>query len=331
MATSIELTSAGAVRAASSRRRARILWRNLAGYSFIAPWLLGLLAFRAYPLVASFYFSLTRYNVLSPPVWTGGENYAQMVTKDPVYWKSVSNTLYYVGISVPLGLMSSMILAMLLNMRASGIGIYRTIYYLPSIVPPVAGTLVWVVIMNPADGLLNTVLRSLGVNRPPGWFQSATWSKPGLILLSLWGAGRSTLVFLAGLKDIPETLYDAAKIDGANAWGRFWLITLPLLTPVILFNLIMGIIGSFGVFTTAVVAGGGASGGGQGTGGITAGGPLDSMLMYMMLLYRHAFRYFAMGRASAMAVTLFFVILALTLLLMSTSGRWVHYEAAGRR
>jgi multiple sugar transport system permease protein len=328
----MEVTSAAAASRRAWRRRVRVLRQNLAGYGFIAPWLFGLLAFRVYPLVASFFFSLTRYNVLNPPVWVGGENYVAMMTKDPVYWKSVSNTIYYVGLSVPLGLMSSLILAMLLNQSISGIGVYRTIYYLPSIVPPVAGTLIWVVILNPTDGLLNTVLRGLGVARPPGWFVSATWSKPGLILLSLWGAGRSTLVFLAGLKDISQSLYDAAKIDGANAWGRFWLVTLPLLTPVILFNLIMSIIGSFGVFTTAVVAGSSpGGGGGQGTGGITAGGPLDSMLMYMMLLYRHAFRYFAMGQASAMAVTMFLVILALTLFILATSGRWVYYEAASRR
>ena len=332
MALSMEIGSGVAAAARTRRRRARVLRKNLAGYTFIAPWLLGLLAFQAYPLVASFYFSFTRYNVMTPPSWIGTQNYLNMLTKDPVYWKSVSNTFYYVGIAVPLGLTSALTLALLLNMGVGGIGIYRTIYYLPSIVPPVAGTLVWVLILNPADGLLNSVLQSLGIAKPPGWFLSATWSKPGLILLSLWGAGRSTLVFLAGLKDIPESLYDAAKIDGANGWGRFWLVTLPLLTPVILFNLIMGIIGSFGVFTSAVVAGSRpGGGGGQGSGGITSGGPLQSMLMYMMLLYRHAFRYFDMGQASAMAVTLFLVILCLTLLLMRTSGRWVYYEAASRR
>ena len=324
-------TIAVAPGAQASQRRWRVLRRHLTGFAFISPWLIGLLAFQAYPLVASFIFSLTRYNVLTPPVWVGGQNYVSMVTQDPVFWKSVHNTLYYAGISVPLGLVSSLLLAILLNQSVSGIGIYRTIYYLPSIVPPVAGTLVWLLILNPQAGLVNSVLTSLGVSHPPGWFASATWSKPGLILLSLWGAGRSTLVFLAGLKDVPAILYEAATIDGANAWDKLRKITLPMLTPVILFNLIMGIIESMGVFTSAVVAAGGGGGGGtvgQGTGGTTAGGPLDSMLMYMMLLYRHGFRYFDMGQASAMAVAMFFVILAFTLLLLRSSGRWVYYEVA---
>jgi multiple sugar transport system permease protein len=332
MATEIERTTGSAAGARISARWKRRLRRNLTGYAFISPWIIGLFVFRAYPLLASFFFSFTDYDVLNPAVVVGTENYVNMVTKDPVFWKSVNNTLYFVALVVPLGLVSSLGLAMLLNLRSTGIGLYRTIYYLPSIVPPVAGTLIFLVMLHPADGMVNTLLRGIGVNRPPGWFHSATWSKPGLILLSLWGAGTSTLVFLAGLQDIPEALYDAAKIDGASAWQRFLKVTLPLLTPVILFNLIMGIIGSFGVFTSAVVAGSASSTGvGQGTGGTTSGGPLGSMLMYMMLLYRYAFRYFSMGYASAMAVTMFVVILVLTLILLKTSRSWVYYEVASHR
>lgn len=319
------------VNTTSRRQRdlGHLLSQNLKGYAFISPWLLGLLVFNAYPLIASFYFSFTKYNVLKPPVWIGLANYVNMFTADPVYWKSVSNTLYYALISVPLGLAFSLFLAILLERAVVGIGFYRTVYYLPSIVPPVASALVWMLLLDPGNGLVNSALRSMGMSRPPGWFRDATWSKPALIIMSLWGAGGGMLIFLAGLKDIPRVFYEAAEIDGANYWYRLLRITLPLLSPVIFFNLIMGIIGSFGVFTSAYVAGGSSSGGGYGPGG-TAGGPLDSMLMYMLLLYRYAFRYFEMGYASAMAVAMFIVILVLTLALIRTSGRWVYYEAGSR-
>jgi multiple sugar transport system permease protein len=312
-----------------SGRAGRSLRQNLKGYAFISPWLLGLFIFSAYPLVASFYFSFTKYNVLKPPVWIGMANYVNMVSGDPVYWKSVSNTLYYALISVPLGLAFSLFLAILLERAVVGIGFFRTVYYLPAIVPPVAGALVWMLLLDPGNGLVNSALRSLGMSRPPGWFRDPNWSKPGLIIMSLWGAGGGMLIFLAGLKDIPRVFYEAAEIDGANYWYRLMRITLPLLSSVIFFNLIMGVIGSFGVFTSAYVAGGSTGGGGYGPGG-TAGGPLDSMLVYMLLLYRYAFRYFEMGYASAMAVAMFVVILALTLALIKTSGRWVYYEAGTR-
>ncbi|NPV09192.1 MAG: sugar ABC transporter permease [Anaerolineae bacterium] len=314
-------------RARLGQRRARLLRQNVKGYAFISPWIIGLLVFSAYPVLASFYFSFTKYTVLKPPVWIGVANYANMVTQDPVYWKSVSNTLYYGLISVPLGLAFSLFLALVLNQAVVGIGVYRTVYYLPAIMPPVAATLLWMLLLDPGNGLVNSGLRSLGIGRPPGWFSEAAWAKPALIIMSLWGSGGTMLIFLAGLKDIPKTYYEAAEIDGASAWYRLLNITLPLLTPVIFFNLIMGIIGSFGVFTSAYIAGGSSSGGGYGPGG-TAGGPLDSMLMYMLLLYRNAFRYFEMGYASAMAVTMFVAILSLTLVLLKTSGRWVYYEAA---
>jgi multiple sugar transport system permease protein len=324
----VQTARADAEAESAGKRRARLLRQNLKGYAFISPWLLGLFVFSAYPLVASFYFSFTKYTVLKPPVWIGVANYVSMVTKDPVYFKSVSNTLYYGLISVPLGLAFSLLLALVLNQGARGIGLYRTIYYLPAIVPPVAGTLVWMLLLDPGNGLVNSGLRSIGI-RAPGWFKDADWSKPALIIMALWGTGGTMLIFLAGLKDIPKVYYEAAQIDGAGAWYRLLNITLPLLTPVIFFNLIMGIIGSFGVFTSAYIAGGASGGGGYGPGG-TAGGPLDSMLMYMLLLYRYAFRYFEMGYASAMAVSMFLAILALTLVLLRTSGRWVYYEAAGR-
>jgi multiple sugar transport system permease protein len=302
--------------------------QNLLGWSFILPWLIGLLVFRAYPIIASFYFSLTKYNILKPPVWIGLDNYVTLFAKEPLLATTVINTAYYAFISVPLGLLVSLAVAMLMNQKLRGIGFYRTVYYLPSLVPPVAGTLIWLLILNPGNGLMNALLESIGLPRL-GWFTSPIWSKPSLILMSLWGIGGSALIFLGGLKEIPVSLYEAAEIDGANAVRRFWHVTLPLLTPVIFFNLVMGIIGSFQVFTSAYIAGG-AGAGGSSAGG-TSGGPLNSMLMYMVLLFRYAFRYFNMGYASAMAVVLFLVILVITLVLVRTSGGWVFYEGAHRQ
>jgi len=253
-----------------------------------------------------------------------------MFTRDPRLWKSVYNSAYYSLLSVPLGLVSSLALALLLNAQVRAVGIYRTIYYLPSLVPPVAGTLLFMLIMDPRQGLLNAALHSLGLPKL-GWFQSPTWSKPALLIMSVWGIGSGTLIFLASLKEVPRELLEAATIDGSGPWRRFWNVTIPMISPVILFNLVMGILGSFQVFTSAYIAGSGAGGGlaGGGPSG-TAGGPLDSLLMYMVYLYTQAFRYFEMGYASAMAVVLFLVIMIVTLVIFKSSGRWVYYEGAQR-
>lgn len=294
---------------------------NLRAYLFVSPWIISLLVFTAYPMIASFYFAMTKYTILNPPEWVGLENFKVMFTKDPLYWKSVWNTTYYTIFSVPLGLVVGLVLAMLLNQRSRGIGLYRTAYYLPGLMPAVASTLLWMLLLDPRLGLVNAVLRFFGLP-PLGWLHSATWSKPGIILMSLWGgSGGAMLIFLAGLKEIPESLLEAAKIDGANAWQRFRHVTLPLLTPTIFFNLVMGIISSFQVFTTAFVAGSGSGG----------AGPLNSLLMYMLLLYRYGFRYFNMGHASAMALVMFIVLVLITLALIRSSSYWVYYEAGGRR
>jgi multiple sugar transport system permease protein len=306
----------------------RSVRKNLTGWLFVLPWVVGIVAFRAYPIIASFYFSFTKYNILKPPVWIGTTNYVTLFTKEPLLRTTVINTVYYAFISVPLGMLLALSVAMLMNQKLRGIGVYRTIYYMPSLVPPVAGTLLWLLILNPGNGLMNSLLETLGLPRL-GWFTSPVWSKPALILMSMWGIGGAALIFLGGLKEIPVSLYEAAEIDGANSVRRFWHVTLPLLTPVIFFNLVMSIIGSFQVFTSAFIAGG-AGAGGSSAGG-TSGGPLNSMLMYMVLLFRHAFRYYSMGYASAMAVVLFVVILAMTLILVRTSGGWVFYEGAARR
>jgi multiple sugar transport system permease protein len=292
---------------------------NLKGYSFVSPWIISLLAFYAYPMIASFYFAMTKYSILNPPSWIGFDNFRVMFTKDPVYWKSAWNTVYYAVLSVPLGIAVGLVLAMLLDQQVGGIGIYRTLFYLPGLVPAVASTLLWMVLLDPRLGLVNAAFTRLGLPRL-GWLRSAAWSKPALILMALWGgSGGTMLIFLAALKEIPRSLLEAAMIDGANAWQRFRHVKIPLLTPTIFFNLIMGIIGSFQVFASAFVAGSGE------------GGPLNSLLVYMLHLYRNAFRYFNMGYASAMAMALFMVLVLLTLLLIRSSSYWVYYEAAGSR
>jgi multiple sugar transport system permease protein len=299
-------------------RLSRQARENLNGYLFVLPWIISLLVFTAYPTVASFFFSMTRYNVLNPPQWVGLRNFNEMFFVDPLYWTSVANTTYYVFFSVPLGLIFGLILALLLNQNVKGIGFFRTAFYLPGLVPAVASALLWMLLLNPQLGMINQFLGLFGIDKL-GWLGSATWSKPGLILMSIWGGtGGTMLIFLAGLKEIPASLIEAAMMDGANAWQRFWVITIPMISTTIFFNLVMGIIGSFQVFASAyVVAGNGA-------------GQLNSLLMYMLLLYRNAFRYFNMGYASAMAMALFIVLVFLTLLLVRSSRRWVHYEEANR-
>lgn len=293
---------------------------NVTGYLFVLPWILSLLIFTAYPMFASFYFSMTRYNVLTPPKWIGLTNFHEMLFVDPVFWTSVSNTAYYVFFSVPLGIVFGLILALLLNQNVKGIGFFRTAFYLPGLVPAVASTLLWMVLLNPQLGLVNSFLELFGLPRV-GWLVSVTWSKPGLILMSLWGGtGGTMLIFLAGLKEIPMSLIEAAMIDGASTWQRFWVVTIPMISTTIFFNLIMGIIGSFQVFASVYVA--------AGTG--ASAGPLNSLLMYMLLLYRNAFRYFNMGYASAMAMAMFIVLVVLTLFMVRYSRKWVHYEEANR-
>lgn len=290
------------------RREAR------AGLLFILPWLLSLLIFTSYPVLAAFYLSFTDYNIVQPPRWVGLQNYRTMFTTDTAFWTAVWNSTYYALLSVPLGLVISLGLALIMNLGAKGIGIYRTIFYLPALAPPVAGTIVFILMFDPSNGLINVLLEMVGLPTP-GWFTDPTWSKPGLIILSLWGVGTGALIFLAGLKEIPQTLLDAAAIDGANAWQRFRHVTIPLLTPVILFNLVMGVIYSFQVFTQALVIGG------------TTGQPLESTLMIMVHIYRNAFRYFAMGYASTLAVVLFLAVLVVTLAILWSARAWVHYES----
>jgi len=294
---------------AMQRREAR------AGLLFVLPWLLSLLIFTSYPVLATFYLSLTDYNVVQPSTWVGLHNYRTMLTADPAFWTSVRNTTFYTLLAVPLGLLGSLGLALLLNLPVRGLGIYRTLVYLPVLAPPVASTIIFMGLFDPDGGLINAALQQVGLPAP-GWLQDPTWSKPALVVLSLWGLGAGALIFLAGLQEIPPALLDAAAIDGAGPWQRFRYITLPLLTPVILFNLVIGVIGSFHVFTPALISGG------------TTGKPLESTLMLMVHIYRNAFRYFAMGYASALAVVLFLAVLLLTLAIFRSTRAWL-YDTGG--
>jgi multiple sugar transport system permease protein len=291
------------------------LRENLTGYLFASPWLLSLLLLTAYPVGAAIYYSFTQYTVIKPPLWVGLENYSEMFFEDSLFWKALYNTTYYAIFSVPPGLIISLWLALMLNQKVPGLDFFRSTFFLPSIVPVVAASVVWAWILHPEFGLINDLLGRLGLYQPP-WLTSEVWSKPAFILMSLWGIGPTTIIFLAGLQDIPVHLYEAAEIDGANAWQRFWAITVPLLTPTIFFNLVVGLIGAFQIFTQVYI--------------ISEGGPLWSTLFYVYYLWQQGFRFFKMGYASALALVLFFIILALTLLVLYSSKRWVYYEAEQR-
>lgn len=286
--------------------------QNLVGYLFISPWLVGFLTFAAWPFVRSIYLSFTRYNIVSDPKWVGGANYKMLLTQDELFWKSAWVTLKYAAISVPLGIVAGVALALLLNIDVKGIAVFRTIFYLPSIVPTVATSVLFIWLLNPNIGLINRILAAFGIHGP-SWLNTAPWAFYSLVLMALWGVGGSMVIYLAGLKDVPVHLYEAAKIDGASVAARMRHITLPMLTPVIFFNLIMGIIGAFQTFTQAYVI-------------TPGGGPQDSTYFYSLYLYNRAWKYLDMGYASAMAWVLFVVIVVMTALTFRTQKRWVHYE-----
>ncbi len=280
------------------------------GLLFTSPWLVGLLVFTIYPIIASMYFSFTDYSVLKAPRWIGLANYIELFTGDKLFPRSLVNTLYYAAFSLPLGLVGSVLLALMLNKKLTGMSIYRTIFYLPNVVPTVAMSVLWIWLFNPNYGLFNNILTGLGLQGVP-WLTSPEWSKPSLILMGIWGLGGSMVIYLAGLQDIPQHLYEAADLDGANSWQKTLHVTLPMLTPTIFFNLVMGLISVFSYFTQAFI--------------MTNGGPLDSTLFYMLYLYRNAFMYFKMGYASAQAWVLFVIVVSLTLVVFKSSGGWVYY------
>ena len=287
-----------------------------AGLLFALPWIVGMTLFVAIPLVLTFYIAQTKFQIVGAPKWVGLQNYEALWT-DPAFWKSAQNTLLFAVISVPLKLVIALGLALLLNRATALSGFYRTVFYLPFLMPAVAGSVVFMLLLTPNAGPVNIALEAMGLN-PPDWLldpKAALWT---LILLSLWPLGVETLVFLGGLQNIPKDVSEAADLNSPKRWHKLVWVTLPLITPMVLFNLVIGIIYSFQVFTQAIVIGG------------TTGTPAEATLMYMVVLYRAAFRYFNMGLAAAMATVLFVVVLILTLLIFQTARSWVHYEGGER-
>jgi multiple sugar transport system permease protein len=297
------------------RERQRDARETRIGLLFAAPWLIGFTVFFAYPVLASFYYSLCSYDAIRPAQFIGLENYRKLFFEDELFWKSLGNTLFMIVFGLPVSLAASLIIAILLNQKLKGIAFYRTLFYLPSITPVVATSILWLWLLNPEMGLINLGLEKIGISGP-AWLTDPAWSKPALVLMGLWGAGGGMVIYLAALQDIPESLYEAAALDGARTFARFFYITLPMLTPVILFNLIMGLIGTFQYFTQAYV--------------MTSGGPQDSTTFYALHLFNKAFLDFKMGYASAMAWVLFVITLAAALLVFRTSARWVYYSGEER-
>jgi multiple sugar transport system permease protein len=282
---------------------------NITGLLFTLPWIIGFLIFTFYPIVASFYYSFTEYNVATPPKWVGLENYINLF-KDELFLKAFYNTGYYAAGLVPLGLIVGLILALLLVQPLKEKYLYRALIYLPSIVPVYALAVISLVFFNPYFGLVNGFLSIFRINGPM-WLNDENWVKFTIVLLSQWGAGGTALIFMAAINDIPKDLYEAAMLDGATGWQTFWKITLPLMSPAILYYLITATIGAVQIFDLPQI--------------MTGGGPANASLSYVMYLYRHAFRYLHMGIASAMAWILFIVTIILTILIFKTSARWTFY------
>jgi multiple sugar transport system permease protein len=287
--------------ASPRRRHSRSKRReNVYGYLFMLPWLIGFLGLFVGPGLASLGFSFTKYDVLSPPKFIGLGNYVKMFTEDDLFWPSLGRTFYYAVLGVPLGVFSSMCLAILLNTKVRGITVFRTLFFMPSLVPLVASAVLWTWLLNADFGIVNQGLRGIGLD-PPGWFSDRKWAIPSLILMGLWqGAGGTRMIiFLAGLQGVPDELYDAASIDGAGAWGRILHVTLPLLTPTIFFNLVLGIIGALQTFAAAFVA--------------TQGGPGFATWFFGLHIWKQAFDYWNMGYGAALAWFFAIIIIVMTL------------------
>lgn len=298
----------------ATRRRTGRRLRSLEGYLYIGPWLLGFLIFTLGPFLFSFYLSFTHWELIGSPQWAGLSNYARLLV-DKKFVKSLYNTFYYAFFSVPLGLIVSFMLALLLNQEVIGRAMFRTLFYVPAITPAVASALLWMWMLQPQFGLINMGLEVLGI-QGPNWLGNTRWVKPAIILMSLWGVGQTVIIFLAGLQSVPETLYDSAEVDGANAFHKFRYVTVPMMTPTIFFNFVMGVIASMQVFTQAYV--------------LTEGGPGNASLFYVLYLYLTAFRWFNMSYGSVLAWVLFFIILILTLIQFQLSNQWVYYEGKVR-
>jgi multiple sugar transport system permease protein len=320
----IQLDRTAAKRRAAWRRRGIVL-------AFMSPWLVGFTVFFGYPLVMTAYLSFTHYDLLSSPRWIGLSNYKFLFTKDQTVWPAVKNTLWFIAIAVPLQVLFALGIAIMLSRARRGVGVFRTVFYLPALAPPVAATLAFVYLLNPATGPVNTILGKLGIQGPL-WFDSPAWSKPSLTALALWGVGNTMIIFLAAVLDVPQHLYESAELDGAGFVSRVRFVLLPTISPVILFAVVVGVIEGLQYFTQAYVAanvaGGSASYSAEAANAL--GYPEDSTLFYPVLLYQQGFRYFNMGYASAMAMLLLAVAFAVTFVIVQNSRRFVHYQGPGR-
>lgn len=316
------VTERGSGSRANPKRRKRprmskaVRREERAGLLFASPWLIGTLVFLIGPIVASMLLSFTNWNLISPAKWVGLENYRDMVD-DRNFRQSIRVTLFYAVLAVPLFQLAGIALAMLLNLRLRGMYLFRTILFLPAVLSGVAVAVLWAQMLNPDLGVVNQILRAIGIDDPPRWLQSPDWAVPAVVLMGLWGVGSGAIIYLAGLQNIPPSLYQAAKIDGAKTWQTFWHITLPLLTPTLLFTLLIGVIGAFQVFDVAYILGG------------SRGGTRGALLFYVLNMWNEGFRNGRFGYASALAWVLVIVAAIVIVLIFKTSSRWVYYESDG--
>ncbi|MGH2595533.1 MAG: carbohydrate ABC transporter permease [Actinomycetota bacterium] len=322
---------ASGVDAIRRRPRKRNVKHGLIVLLFMSPWIIGFVGFILYPMMSSFFFSFTKYSLLDKPVWIGLENYRFMFTKDPFFWLAFRNTIWIILVGVPLRIAFGIFTAWLLTLPRSGSRTYRTLYFLPSMATPAAAALAFVLVFNPAFGPVNQILRGFGMHDPPLWFYGPNSSKWGLVLLGLWGVGDAMIIFLAGLLDVPRQLYEAADIEGANGRQKFRFVTLPMISPVIFFSLVIGVIYGFQLFTQAYAASLATSGASVTDAAANMGAPNGSMLFYSIYLYQQGFQDFRMGYASALAWILFLITMLCTLLIIRGSRRWVHYQGGGFR
>jgi len=307
-----ESSAAGARETTEKRRMSRyVLQEHIAGWLMASPWIIGFLVFTIGPMLASVYLAFTDYDILKAPRWVGTANFERMLFADARFWKALQVTTVYAILSVPLHLVFGLAIALLLNARVRGLQWYRTIYYLPAVLSGVAVAMLWRWIFAADFGIINVILSFVGISGP-AWLSDENWALPAFVLMSLWGVGGGMVIYLAGLQGVPTDLYEAAEVDGATTWDRFWNVTLPMISPVLFFQLVTGIIGALQIFTQSYI--------------MTSGGPNDATLFYMLYLWQNAFRYFRMGYASALAWVIFFYILGLTILVFRSSRSWVYYE-----
>lgn len=322
MATSRSVVASGRAegRAPQGARLSRASsQRALLGYLFVLPFFVSFIWFDVIPFLLNLYLSLTDYSVgpVTSGKWVGLDNYRTIFTTDTRFATSIGNTVYYIIGAVPVGLAFAFVIALLLNNQVRGLGIFRTAFYVPSVVPAVATSMIFLFLLNTNHGAINRMLGLVGIP-PIQWLSRPEWVKPSIIITSLWGFGAQMVIFLAGLQDIPKELYEAVEIDGGGTWHKLRNLTVPMMTPVIFFNLIVGIIGAFQVFTQAFIILG------------ADGGPLNAGLFYMVHIYNNAWRFFKMGYASALSLILFVVILIFTVIMVRTSDRWVFYAGGGK-